>query len=238
MSKHEHEHKYSTLTQGARGDTLKVVESRCTCGTVTVAGALFCHKCGRPLFEPPVAEPERAPEPLPAAAAEPAPAEINFRNAVAVRVGFLVAGLGIFVTNLTALLGSVPLQFLAFILLSMASGYLAVWLYRRRTGQQLSVKSGAQLGWITGVLSFLIVVVILTITIGLVGFDQLEAAFRDPAVTGNIAPADVDRLLNNPAALVTALAFTLAVVFGAYTVAASVGGAVGAKLLHKDSNSL
>jgi hypothetical protein len=132
----------------------------------------------------------------------------------------------------------VPLQFLAFIALSMASGYLAVWLYRRRTGQELSVKSGAQLGWITGVLSFLIAVVILTITIALVGFGQLEAAFRDPALRGNVSPAEVERLLNNPAALAAALAFTLVVIFGAYTVAASVGGAVGAKLLHKDSNSV
>lgn len=205
---------------------------------MTIDGALFCHKCGRPLFDQPVAEPELAPDPLPEAAVAPLPAEISFRNAVAVRVGFLVAGLGIFTTNLTALLGSVPLQFLAFISLSMASGYLAVWLYRRRTGQELSVKSGAQLGWITGVLSFLIVVVILTLTIALVGFDQLETAFRDPAVTGSIAPAEMERLLNNPAALATALAFTLGVIFGAYTVAASVGGAVGAKLLHKDGSSI
>lgn len=213
------------------------MESRCTCGAVTVDGALFCHKCGRPLFDYPAAEPKRA-EPAPAHAVDPLPAEISFRNAVAVRVGFLVAGLGIFLTNLTTLLGSVPLQFLAFIALSMASGYLAVWLYRRRTGQELSVKSGAQLGWITGVLSFLIAVVILTITIALVGFGQLEAAFRDPALRGNVSPAEVERLLNNPAALAAALAFTLVVIFGAYTVAASVGGAVGAKLLHKDSNSV
>jgi hypothetical protein len=209
------------------------VESRCTCGVVTVDGALFCHKCGRPLFEQPAEPPESVPQAAPRAAIEAPLAEISFRNAVAVRVGFLVAGLAIFTTNLTALLGSIPLQFLSFIALSMASGYLAVWLYRRRTGQQLSVKGGAQLGWITGVLSFLIVVVILALTIALVGFEQLEAAFRDPAVSGNIAPAELERLLNNPAALATALVFTLVVIFGAYTVAASVGGAVGAKLLDR-----
>lgn len=214
------------------------MESRCTCGALTIEGALFCHKCGRPLFDGPASEPEPVSAPEPAVAIEAPPTEISFRNAVAVRVGFLVAGVGIFVTNLTALLGSVPLQFLAFIALSMASGYLAVWLYRRRTGQDLTVKSGARLGWITGVLSFLIVVVILTLTIALVGFDQLEAAFRDPAVTGNLAPGELEKLLNNPAALGTALAFTLAVIFGAYTVAASVGGAVGAKLLHKGGDSI
>jgi amino acid transporter len=152
-------------------------------------------------------------------------------------VGFLVAGLGIFVTNLTALLRSMPLQFLMFVGLSMASGGLAVWLYKRRTGQALSVRGGARLGWITGVLSFLIVIVILAITLATVGFEHLETAFRDPAVTGNIPPADLDRLLENPAAIATALAFTLAVIFGAYTVAASVGGAVGAKLMHKNGDS-
>ncbi len=202
--------------------------------------ARFCHKCGRPLFDEPVLEREEQAEAIaiaaPATLPAPASEEISFRNTIAVRVGFLVAGLGIFVSNLTALFPSVPLQFLAFIGLSMASGVFAVWLYMRRTGQPLSVRGGARLGWITGVLSFLIVMVITTLTLAMVGFDKIGEVFRDPAIRGGIPTADIERLMENPGAIATALAFTLAVVFGAYTVAASVGGAVGAKILHKNGD--
>lgn len=213
----------------------------CTCGARTVEGARFCHKCGRPLYPEVLPEPEEEAPPLPvevvAAPKAENPAEISFRNAVAVRVGFLVAGLGIFATNLTALLRSGSLQFFALLGLSMASGVFAVWLYMRRTGHTLSVRGGARLGWITGVLSFLILIVIMTLTLAMVGPDKLSEVFRDPAVTGGIPPAEIERLLESPTAIAAALAFTLAVVFGAYTVAASVGGAVGAKLLHKDGDS-
>ena len=41
------------------------------------------------------------------------------------------------------------------------AGFLAVFLYRRRTGQRLSVASGARLGWICGIFGFVIVAVML-----------------------------------------------------------------------------
>ncbi len=201
-------------------------------------GARFCHKCGRPLREEPVIVPEPAPvvgpEPIVQAQASAPPPEISFKNGVAVRVGFLVAGLGIFVNNLTALLQSTPLQVLMFIGLSVASGGFAVWLYKRRTGVPVSIRGGARLGWITGVLSFVIVTVITTLSIALIGPDKLMEVYRNPMVGQNIPSAEIERLLENPAAIVMALILTLAALFMTYTVASSVGGAVGAKLLNKD----
>ena len=44
----------------------------------------------------------------------------------------------------------------------LAAGFLAVFLYVRRTGQRLSLRSGARMGWITGIFSFTIFTVQLT----------------------------------------------------------------------------
>ncbi|MDX2179700.1 MAG: hypothetical protein SFV18_08920 [Bryobacteraceae bacterium] len=214
------------------------MNERCTCGALTVEGARFCHKCGRPLYEEPKIEPEAALEPQesvpPPASAPPAPAEINFRNSVAVRVGFLMAGLGIFATNLLGLLGSPILQAISVLTLAAGSGYFAVWLYNRRTGQRLSVTGGARLGWITGVFSFLIVMVIVTMTVALVGPEAYSQMLRDNIVKAaasqpNLKVPPVEQLMG------TMIFMILITAFATFTVAASIGGAFGAKILHKSN---
>lgn len=207
----------------------------CTCGARTVEGAQFCHKCGRPLYEkaiePEVAEQHITPVEVPVTPA--VPAEINFRNAVAVRVGFLVAGLGMFLNNLTALTGSTALQLLSFLGLTMISGGFAVWLYNRRTGQHLSVKSGARLGWITGVFSFVLVTVMVTLTIALVGPEKITEMLKDPTFARGVPSKEVEQALSNPLVIAMGLLMGLCAMFAAYTVTASIGGAFGAKLLDK-----
>jgi uncharacterized membrane protein YbaN (DUF454 family) len=202
-----------------------------------VADARFCHKCGRPLFEL-VAEEEPEPAAVEAATPPPVleavPTEISFRNMAAVRVGFIVAGIGMLAVNLASLFPSAPLQLLAFIGLSGGSGALAVWLYRRRTGQKMSVKSGAQLGWITGVFSFVIMTVLTTLTIATVGLDKIADLYRTSAARTNVPAADVDRFFGDPAAVGMALIVSLVAFFAAYTIAASLGGAFGAKLLDRE----
>lgn len=214
------------------------MNERCTCGALTVEGARFCHKCGRPLYDEPTIEPEAALE-VPSegvvpAAAPPAAPEINFRNSVAVRVGFLMAGLGIFATNLLGLLGSPMLQGISVLTLAAGSGYFAVWLYNRRTGQRLSVTGGARLGWITGVFSFLIVMVIVTMTVAMVGPEAYSQMLRDNIVK---AAASQPNLKVPPAEqLMGAMIFLiLLTAFAIFTVAASIGGAFGAKILHKSN---
>lgn len=207
----------------------------CTCGAKTAEGARFCHKCGRPLFEDSVAvEPvpvDALAAPETAQTADPALAEISFRNMIAVRVGFLAAGVAIFATQITALFRSTPLQLLSFIVLSLGSGIFTVWLYRRRTGQLVSVQGGARLGWITGVFSFMIVVVVTAVSILAVGPETLMEAFRE-SQRGMPKQAEVEEALSNPGILAAVLAIGLAAAFALHTVSASIGGAIGAKFLN------
>ncbi len=211
----------------------------CTCGAKTVEGAQFCHKCGRPLYElvqpDPVEEvPVPAVEPPPAAAV---PTEINFRNAIAVRVGFIVAGIGLLLTNIASLVPVQPFQFMVFIGMSIVSGILAVWLYQRRTGQHLSVSSGARLGWITGVFSSVIAIVMATFMFATVGPEKIAEALKNPAVAKGVSSAELDQLLSNPVAIGMTLILGLCGIFAVYTVSTSVGGALGAKMLDKGSKA-
>ena len=126
---------------------------RCTCGAQLPPDALFCHKCGKPQREDLI--PREEPEPVREESAEAVsefalpplpqapPLPIGLRNAVAVRVA-LFAGVVCLVSSM--FIGQVPgLQVVA-MLAPAASGFLAVHLYRKRTGQRLSLASGARLG--------------------------------------------------------------------------------------------
>src|SRR4051794_8860906 len=125
----------------------------CTCGAQLAPDSLFCHKCGKPQRE--VAEPEIVtqpipPPPLPEAPPSPASLPLNFHNPVAVRVAATVALIATLLSWIPALN----------IILWLAAGFFAVYLYRRRTGVFLNVRAGVRLGWITGVLMFVITTVI------------------------------------------------------------------------------
>src|SRR5437762_205076 len=128
----------------------------CSCGVELVADSLFCHKCGKPQRE--IVEPETAlPAPLHEELAPPSPPPslpqplpLNFHNPVAVRVAFTVA-------LAASLLSWVPVVNM---LMCLAAGFFAVFFYGRRTGCRLNVKAGMRMGWITGVMIFVIMAVI------------------------------------------------------------------------------
>jgi hypothetical protein len=130
----------------------------CNCGTQLVEDALFCHRCGKPTRElvvPETIEPE-APPVVPAlveaaalATAAPPP---SFHNPVATRIALAVAGVGTL------------LSFLPYINF-LAAGFFAVFFYRRRTGRPLNVESGLRMGWMTGLIMFGIMALILTVGI-------------------------------------------------------------------------
>ncbi len=92
--------------------------------------------------EPPAAPPLPPPPP---AAAQPVP--IGFRNPLAFRIGFLSALLSLLFTILLT-----P----AFPVWLIAAGFLGVYLYHRRSGESLSTRSGVKMGWLTGLLTFLV----------------------------------------------------------------------------------
>ena len=219
----------------------EVVPERCTCGAQLPPDARFCHKCGKPQYDYPGLETsaisEAAPPPVEAPPPAPIPhlrvsADIGFHNRLAVRMGFIAAAVAVLVCMLP-----IPFVALRLPLAFIAAGFLAVYLYSRRTGQVLSLRSGARMGWITGIFCFILVSIIFTIAMVAVtsqgGLEkQLEA---------QLSPNDprwemVRQALNNPAMIVAVLILYLMLFFVILTALPMLGGALGAKLLEKEGS--
>ncbi len=211
-----------------------VVPERCTCGAQLPEDALFCHKCGKPqreLVAIDESEPVSAPPPLPVVSiAAPVPPVINFHNGTAVRIAL---GMGVLAFMCLLVVGRLPVpQSLMFVWLT-AAGFLAVFLYRRRTGQRLSVINGARLGWISGIFGFVLVTIILTMFVIVLSEPSAVTALREQTKTSGIPDATFDQMiqvLHSPAQLTG----ILGVSFLLFTVLPAFGGAVGAKLLDRD----
>jgi hypothetical protein len=199
----------------------------CTCGAQLPDDARFCHKCGKPQRDEPLLVEEQPVlaiplAPPPPAAAEPPP--ISFRNAAAVRVA-LATGIPVFL--LSAFAGPLALA------VPVAGGFFAVYLYRRRTGQQISVLAGARLGWISGIIVFAILTMLLTLMVVMLSQPDLVQQMRDQmAKMSSISPEEVSRrieLLRTP----SSLALALLDAFLSYTLLTALGGAGGAWFLNR-----
>jgi len=206
------------------------VPEYCTCGAQLPEDARFCHKCGKPQREEPVLveeQPEVQPILAPLPTVPPSPVEappISFRNATAVRVAVL-AGVPVFL--LSAVAGPLMLA------VPVAGGFFAVYLYRRRTGQRVSVLAGARLGWIAGIIVFAILTMLLTMLVLMLSQPDLVQSMRDQmAKMSSISPEEVTKridLLRTP----SSLALVLLDAFLTYTLLTALGGAVGAKFLDR-----
>jgi hypothetical protein len=191
----------------------------CTCGATLVGNARFCHLCGRPVFEsldseiveaaqlPPHAPPVAAPAPS-------APIPISFGNPIALRAAFL--------TSLAImLLETIPGVNLLFPLWWLGGGWCSVLLYRRLTGFALSVRAGARLGSITGILAFLSMAILLAIAVTVEGkaiFQPMPS--QDPRIS---------QMLGNPAVLAATFALVLLIIFAMVVGTCAAGGALGAR---------
>ena len=178
-----------------------------------------------------VVEPEvvPAPPPIPAAAPTP-PLVISFHNGPAVRIALSMGCLA-FLCLLVAGQLALP-QALIFVWLA-AAGFLAVFLYRRSTGQRLSVLNGARLGWISGIFGFVIVTMILTLFVFALSEPSVVTALREQIKTRGIPEANLDQMieaLHSPSGITSALGMF----FLLFTILPAFGGAVGAKLLDRD----
>ena len=207
------------------------MQQRCTCGAQLPPASLFCHKCGKPQREDLLTvEPEALPPPPPPLAAPPPPPPIGFHNGPAVRVALLAGTISIGVLLLAGQLG----PFRPFVLAwPVVTGFLAVFLYQRRTGQRLSVLSGARLGWICGIVGFVIMTLMVTVIVVGLSEPSMLSAMRDQLKDRGMSEADVNQFLDvvrNPAGVAGALAMF----FVLFTVLPAFGGAVGAKLLSRD----
>ena len=189
----------------------------CTCGAQLPPDALFCHKCGKPQREIAAPAPEVTPEiTFPPQPPAPPPATLSFRNPAALQSSLMVAIMG-------GLLSWVP--FLN-VILWLVSGYVSVFLYRRRTGDFLNIRAGLRIGWITGVMMFAIVAVFFTGFIILFnvsgGAEVFQAQFRN----GDPRMAEALKILQNG----SDIALLFAELFVLITCLSMAGGALGAKL--------
>jgi len=103
----------------------------------------------------------------------------------------------------------------------LAAGWGAVVLYGRMTGAALSVKAGARLGSITGVLVFLSLTVVIACTMLVAGKELFsEMVKQNPQITP---------VLDDPAELAGAVLMALAVFFTVVVGTCAAGGALGAR---------
>lgn len=207
----------------------------CTCGVQLPPDARFCHKCGKPQYDYPGFEVEvpPAPPPLPVAAIAPKP-EISFRNRLAVRIGFLVA-----LTGFLPFMFLLPIPFVPSVI-AFLTGFLAVFSYSRLTGQSLSVRSGARMGWITGVFSFSIIAAFFALSIvviatqGKLVIERLRD-YQGPFVHLKSDQIDaVTKILQDPATFAASIAGVLLMLFIMLTALPMLGGALGAKVFAKE----
>ena len=204
----------------------------CTCGAKLPEDARFCHKCGKPQRQEDLQfeEVEKAPEvvPPPVIEAPPAPPPIGFHNRAAVNAA-LVSGIAGFLVSVV----SGQILPAASSLGLIAAGFLAVYLYQRRTGQRLSVMHGAHLGWISGIFGFVITLAILVLVVTMLSDQNVVDSVRDQ-LRGATAErqAQVDQMLqmiHNRSLLLAGVGVT----FLLFTVFPAFGGALGAKFLER-----
>jgi hypothetical protein len=209
----------------------------CTCGAQLPPDARFCHKCGKPQYDyPGLEEPEAV-----AVVAEPPPSapqppivqfstEISFHNRLAVRIGFIAAMGAVMISVFP-----IPWPFVRVPLGFLAAGFIAVYLYSRRTGQTLSIRSGARMGWITGIFSFTLVSILFTVAIVAVSSQGDFAKQLRSQLPANDARADmIQQALSNPALILGVIALYLMLFFIIFTALPIIGGALGAKVLEKE----
>jgi hypothetical protein len=211
----------------------RIRPENCTCGAKLAENARFCHLCGRPVFEPEMPEAiEGLPAvPLPPVAfaqtgAAPGPRgglaqlPVSFSNPIALRVAFLMS-LGVMLMTM------IPVLYVLSPVWWLVAGLCGVLLYRRLTGVSLSVRAGARLGSITGVLAFLSLVVIIAVTAAFAGKDLFEEMVKQNP--------DFSQVLNNPPALAVGVGMFLVFLFAIVVGTCAAGGALGARFAGRNA---
>lgn len=174
---------------------------------------------------PPPAVEVLQPPPIPMA---PDVKPIGFSNGPAVRVGLVTGILGFLVTMLLGQLG-VPFA----VIWLLAVGGISVALYRRSTGQRLSMRSGAHLGWIAGIFGFLLVTILLAVFAVMMSEPSVSSAMRDQLKARGMPEASVNQIVDlfrSPSGIFSALLSS----FLLFTVLPAFGGAIGAKFFSKE----
>jgi len=160
---------------------------------------------------------------------------IDFHNGKAIRAALFTASLIFFFST-------VPLPFAAALLwrvvILVAGGFLSVVFYRRWTGQAMTVKSGARIGWITGVFAFVLTLVVLTMAMVAISSngDLISAWTEQMRLNGGNDPG-IDQaveVMKQPASFALLILLVIAILFGVTTILPSLGGVLAAKVFEKD----
>jgi uncharacterized membrane protein (DUF485 family) len=207
----------------------------CTCGTELPDNARFCFHCGKPQREEDLSPKVEADEGARAAALSSAMAAaappVNFSNPVAVRVALLCA-------SLSALLNVIPFVSFGCCLWISGAGFLSAVLYSRRMGLMLSVNDGARLGWLTGLLSFVISLVLTALNLLLVrsagGIREILSQSIERMPAQDEVARQVRDFLASPAGLSIFLVSYIVLGFLMMVSLAVAGGALGAKVMEKE----
>jgi len=187
--------------------------------------------CAKPQREEDILPPEpvrtwTAPPPPP----PPVLARVGFHNRVAVQIGMMTACIAALLCSLLFVLSPVWIP---------AAGFLAVYLYHRRTGEPISTSAGARMGWITGV--FLFGIAALMFTVGFVSqanngqfAADLQQQMRRMPMSDPEATAQALKLLESPGGQALIILFLLGFLFAVIMSFCAAGGALGAKIVGKD----
>jgi hypothetical protein len=201
----------------------------CTCGATLPDDARFCHKCGKPQREEPLLTVEQpVPPPLPVAPKFP---PIGLSNGLAVRIALLGGASSLAISMLSAQLLAPAVSLLWLVV----AGFFCVALYRRRTGQKLSMINGAHLGWICGLFVFVLMGLMFTVTVmsdpG--SLSSAMEAMRNQLSASARPGIDVNQIMEAMRSPVGIL-FGFLGAFLLLTVLPAFGGAIGAKLLDRE----
>jgi hypothetical protein len=193
----------------------------CTCGAQLPPDALFCHKCGKPQREilTVEAQPSEAVETVPPPLSGLRDAlPLNFRNAAAVRIGLIVAA------------GATVAFFILPFLNWAVGGFLAVFLYRRRTGLLLNLGAGMRMGWITGVMAFVLYIIPFAIEIPQMNTVMAERLRNMTGQDPQLMQQMIQFFQSGPG-LASVVTVSLIAMFLIITFLSMAGGALGAKIV-------
>jgi hypothetical protein len=211
------------------------VEHPCyKCGASVEDGTPFCARCNAPQIR------VVGPEPLAPAAAVPEVAIEQYASYAAPSASALEwsqalpsAGIGLLVAIFIIVVSK------SYALGMLAAGFLTVVLYRRRCpAVHITAGIGARLGALTGALGFGAVAATLALWAGFRSGKEIRDAFlnyiqQNAAQTSDPRLQQVLDLFNTPDGFAFIMFFSLIVTLVAFTIFSSLGGAVGAFLLHR-----
>jgi hypothetical protein len=201
------------------------------CGANLEEGVAFCPQCSAPQIR--VSGREQIPEmEVPGQTISPAETDIDTIQWPHALPSAAQAGL------IAAILMLIPLG--GFGLGMIAAGVLSVLLYRRRVpAANLTPGMGARLGAVSGTLGFAIFSIFTAIEVALfhnggeLRADLLQAVQQSASRSSDPQAQQILEYLKSPPGLALVMTLGLMVMFGAFLIFSSLGGAIGAALLRR-----